>query len=153
MNPLSFLAGFAAAVICIACLAAAAYAHLNRARKRKANIKGYLDLIPDLSPHQRAQVQEIRRVFLPKVEEMRRKMRSMRAELADLLFDEPVDRERVFETAGRIIQIQSELEGEVIEHILEERELLSPSQNRMFYEIIVQQFSTGRLGVHDTERG
>jgi len=149
----SFFAGFAAAVACMVCIMAAAYAHLHRSRRGKANIEGYLDLIPDLSPQQRARVQEIRRVFLPRVEEIRRSMRSMRAELAELLFEEPVDRERVCETAGRIIQSQSELEKEVIAHILEEKDLLSPAQNRMFYEIIVKEFSSGGLGVHDTKRG
>ena len=42
-------------------------------------------------------------------------------------------------------------EHEVIEHILEEKELLTPSQNQRFYEIIVEQFSGGGLGVHDVK--
>jgi len=37
----------------------------------------------------------------------------------------------------------------VIRHILEEKDFLTPSQNRRFYEIITDQFSTGGLGVHD----
>lgn len=152
MQITSFFAGFAASVICMVCIMAAVYAHLNRSRGRKTDIKGYLDLIPNLSPEQRGRVQEIRGVFLPKVDEIRRSMRSMRAELAELLFEEPVDRERIFETSSRIVQSQSELEREVIEHILEEKDLLSPSQNRMFYEIIVKEFSSGGLGVHDTKR-
>lgn len=152
MHTVSFAAGFVTAIIFTICIVAVAYALLDRSRKRTANIKGYLDLIPDLSTQQRTRVGEIRRVFLPKVEEMRRGMRSLRAELAELLFEEPVDRERIYATSNRIVQYQSELEKEVIEHILEERELLSPSQNRMFYEIIVKQFSSGGLGVHDTRR-
>ena len=47
--------------------------------------------------------------------------------------------------------LESELEKEVIEHILEEKELLAPSQKRKFYEIIVDQFSFGGLGVHDVK--
>jgi hypothetical protein len=39
----------------------------------------------------------------------------------------------------------------VIEHILEKREILTPSQQKNFYEIIVEQFSWGRLGVHDVQ--
>ena len=53
--------------------------------------------------------------------------------------------------AKRILDHQSELEREVIEHILEEQELLTPSQKRKFYEIIVEQFASGGLGVHDTK--
>jgi hypothetical protein len=43
------------------------------------------------------------------------------------------------------------MENEVIEHILEEKELLSPSQKRKFYDIIVQQFASGGLGVHNVK--
>jgi hypothetical protein len=39
----------------------------------------------------------------------------------------------------------------VVEHILEEQELLTPFQKRRFYEIIVEQFSSGGLGVHDVK--
>jgi hypothetical protein len=42
---------------------------------------------------------------------------------------------------------------ELIEHILEEQELLNPSQRRRFYQIIVAQFSSGGLGVHDMRVG
>lgn len=40
----------------------------------------------------------------------------------------------------------------MIEHILDEKELLFPSQKRKFYEIIVEQFASGGLGVHDLKR-
>jgi Spy/CpxP family protein refolding chaperone len=110
-----------------------------------------LDLIPDLSEAQRNQVQEIRRVFLPKVDKIRQSLYIKRAELADLLFIEPADREKIYAVAEQILRHQSDLEKEVIEHILEERELLSPSQKRIFYQVIVQQFATGGLGVHDVK--
>ena len=51
--------------------------------------------------------------------------------------------------AKQIVDHQSELEREVIEHILEEQELLTPSQKKKFYDIIVEQFASGGLGVHD----
>jgi Spy/CpxP family protein refolding chaperone len=86
---------------------------------------------------------------LPKVNQIRENLSRERAGLAKLLFADPPDRERIYAVARQIMGHQSELENEVIEHILEERELLSPSQQRKFYEIIVEQFSTGGLGVHD----
>ncbi len=76
-------------------------------------------------------------------------MRLKRSELAELLFSEPSDRARITRVAQSILERQSELEHEVIEHILEEKELLSASQKRRFYDIIVDQFSWGGLGVHD----
>lgn len=108
-------------------------------------------MIPDLSEVQRNQVHEIRRVFLPKVDKIRQSLYTKRAELADLLFIEPADREKIYAVAEQILHHQSEMENEVIEHILEEKELLSPSQKRKFYDIIVQQFASGGLGVHNVK--
>jgi len=149
MNAASFGYGFLTAFVLICIALAAIYSMLKKSRARMANIKGYLDLIPDLTEQQRARLQEIRRLFLPKVEGIRQDMRLKRSELAELLFAEPPDRDRIYEVVEAIIGRQSELEHEVIEHILEERELLSRSQKRRFYEIIVEQFSWGGLGVHD----
>ncbi len=122
---------------------------MEKQRKSLTAIKGYLDLIPDLSSVQREQVSRIRSTFLPRVADIRKNLRQSRAELADLLFEEPADRTKIDTVAGEIMVRQSELEKEVIAHILEEKELLSPSQQRKFYEIIVEQFSSGSLGVHD----
>ena len=79
-------------------------------------------------------------------------MRSRRAELADLLFHERTDRAAIRIAAEKIIEHQSELEREGIAHILEEKEILSAPQQRKFYEIIVEQFASGRLGVHGLRR-
>jgi Spy/CpxP family protein refolding chaperone len=153
MNAGSFAYGFLAALVLVCIGLAALYAVLRAGRERKKNIRGYLDLIPDLTAGQRARLQEIRRVFLPRVEGIRQDMRLKRSELAELLFAETPDRTRIYEVAENIIGRQSELEHEVIEHILEERELLTPSQKEKFYEIIVEQFSWGGLGVHDLRAG
>ena len=146
-----FLTGFVSAVFLAIVIVAITYAYLKRTRGKPRNIVGYLDLIPDLSEVQRNQVQEIRRVFLPKVDKIRQSLYTKRVELADLLFIEPADREKIYAVAEQILHHQSELESEVIEHILEERELLSPSQKRKFCDIIVQQFASGGLGVHDVK--
>ncbi len=148
--PYMFAAGFAMAVLIMAALLYVVYTR-RRSRKPPPNIKGYLDLIPDLSEEQRQKVQEIRRLFLPKVNAIRENLRSERAELARLLFREPTDRNGIHAITKQILDHQSELEREVIEHILEEKEMLSSSQKQRFYEIIVEQFSSGGLGVHDVK--
>ena len=145
----SFVSGFTAALFLGVIILAAAYLRLKRKQEKGGPIKGYLDLIPDLSQEQRLQVQEIRRTFLPRVEGIREQLRSKRAELADLLFAEPAEGPAIQAAADEILRHQSDLEKEVIEHILEEKALLSPSQRRIFYQIIVDQFSAGGLGVHD----
>ena len=149
MDIWGFFLGFVSALVLAAVALATVYVHLKRSRKRSVAIKGYLDLIPDLTVEQRRLVQEIRNSFLPKVGKIRESLRNERAELARLLFADPPDRERIHAVTRQILLHQSDLENEVIEHILEEKEMLSPTQRRQFYEIIVEQFSSGGLGVHD----
>ena len=151
MTLVSFLLGLVAGLILAIASVAAVYWHLKRRQSRRLTIEGYLDLIPDLSEEQRRQVQEIRRVFLPKLATIRQNLYLKRAELADLLFTESPDRERIFQAADQILHHQSELEHEVIDHILEERQILTPAQERRFYTIIVDQFGSGGLGVHDVK--
>ena len=151
MQILYFVLGWFTALILMAIVLAVIYSRLKRTRNKESNIKGYLDLIPDLTEVQRNRLEEIRGVFLPKVSSIRKKLYIKRSELADLLFAEPFDRPKLDNTAKEILRYQSELENEVVEHILEEKELLSPTQKRKFYEIIVEQFSHGGLGVHDVK--
>jgi hypothetical protein len=147
--PYAFFSGFLTALVLAAAVFYGLYSYSRRNRTHGANMKGYLDLIPDLSTEQREMVQEIRRTFLPRVHGIRQDLQRERAELARVLFSDPPDRGRIYEVAKFILDHQAELEREVIEHILEEQELLSSSQKRKFYEIIVDQFSSGGLGVHD----
>jgi len=148
---LYFVFGCFTAIIIMAIILAVIYSILKKKRTEQANIRGYLDLIPDLTETQKSQVESIRRSFLPRVEETRKDLCIKRAKLADLLFSEPIDRSKINETYREILRYQSELESDVIDHILEEKELLSPSQQKRFYEIIVDQFSSGGLGVHDVK--
>lgn len=146
-----FTIGFMMSFLIIIISIAIIYYYLTKRRERSAKIQGFLDLIPDLNETQRQQVREIRKVFLPKVAEIRKDLYLKRSELADLLFEEPIDLENIDELARNILESQAKLENEVIEHILEEKEILSPLQKRKFYEIIVEQFSSGGLGVHDVK--
>lgn len=149
--PYAFLAGFLTTLVLTAAVLYVFYAYSRRNRTDVSNIKGYLDLIPDLSKEQREKVQEIRRVFLPEVQGIRENLRRERTELANLLFADPPDRAKIEAVSQRILLYQSDLENEVIDHILEEKEILSTAQQKRFYEIIVEQFATGGLGVHDVK--
>jgi Spy/CpxP family protein refolding chaperone len=152
MPVLYFVFGCVATIIIITIILIVVYSGLKKKQKGKTkNIRGYLDMIPDLTETQRSSVESIRKSFLPAVEEIRKKLCIKRAELAELLFSDSIDRSKINTVAGEILNHQSELEKEVIDHILEEKELLSPLQQRRFYEIIVDQFSSGGLGVHDVK--
>jgi hypothetical protein len=148
----SFFAGFLTALFLVAAVLLGLYFFSRRNRTNLSNIQGYLDLIPDLSQKQRERVQEIRQTFLPKVHGIRQNLRRERAELARRLFSEPIVRDEIYDVAKQIMDHQSELEREVIEHILEEQELLNSAQKKKFYEIIMDQFASGGLGVHDMRR-
>jgi Spy/CpxP family protein refolding chaperone len=121
------------------------------ARIRQKPIRGYLDLIA-LTNEQKRQVEDIRRDFLPKVEGIRQSLRDNRLQLNELLFAEVPDLKTIAKKSNEISALQAKLEREVIDHILQEKELLSPEQKREFYQVIRNEFVKGGLGVHG-ERG
>lgn len=121
------------------------------ARISQKPIRGYLDLI-SLTKEQKRQVEDIRRDFLPKVERIRQALRRNRLQLNDLLFTEAPDLKTIAEKSNEISALQAKLEREVIDHILQEKELLSPEQKGEFYRVIRNEFEKGGLGVHG-ERG
>jgi len=47
-----------------------------------------------------------------------------------------------------IADLQAKLEKEVINHILQEKEILTLDQQRQFHEIIKKEFEKGGLGIH-----
>ena len=117
------------------------------ARMRQKPIRGYLDLIT-LSEEQKRQVEDIRRDFLPKVAGIRQSLRDNRLRLNELLFAETPDKKAIAEKSNEISALQAKLEQEVIDHILQEKELLSQEQKKEFYQVIRNEFEKGGLGVH-----
>ncbi|MDP2991860.1 MAG: hypothetical protein Q8N82_00685, partial [Deltaproteobacteria bacterium] len=68
--------------------------------------------------------------------------------LAELLFSDAMDKQAITQKMEKITALQIRLEEEVIDHILEEKMLLTPEQQGQFYQIIIDQFRSGGLGVH-----
>lgn len=139
------LKGFVSGVLAGAAAACGVVYAMKRSRPQ---IRGYLDLI-DLTEDQRQKVELIRERFLPQVAGIRQELRERRLELADLLFAVPLDRDRVKAAVEALAALQLRLEQEVIDHIIEENELLTPDQQRQFHQVILGQFRGGGLGVHD----
>ncbi len=115
----SFLFGFMSALSIVPAVFVGSYYYLKHTRRKHSNIKGYLDLIPDLTGKQRQKVQDIRKTFLPRVEKIRQDLCQKRMALARALFSESADRSGVHTSAQDILKLQSELEHSFIEHILE----------------------------------
>jgi Spy/CpxP family protein refolding chaperone len=125
---------------------------INRFRViRRKPIRGYLDLI-ELTKDQKRQVEEIRKGFLPEVAGVRQALRQKRLELSDLLFAEDPDMRAIEAKSTDITFLQRELERKVIDHILQEKELLSPGQRGQFYEVLKREFDKGGLGVHGEQQ-
>jgi Spy/CpxP family protein refolding chaperone len=114
-------------------------------------IRGYLDLI-ELTPEQKQKAEEIRKDFLPKVEKIRQELRQKRLHLNNFIFAQRPDMQAIEDTSREISDLQMKLEREVIDHILQEKEILTPEQQRDFYEIIKKEFEKGGLGVHGERR-
>jgi len=114
---------------------------------RQKPIRGYLDLIA-LTNEQKRQVENIRRDFLPKVAGIRQSLRGSRLQLNDLLFAETPDMKTIAEKSNEISALQAKLEQEVIDHILQEKNLLTQEQKKEFYQVIRNEFEKGGLGVH-----
>jgi Spy/CpxP family protein refolding chaperone len=114
---------------------------------RRKLIRGYLDLI-DLTDEQKKQVEEIRKSFLPDVAGVRQSLREKRLELSELLFADAPDMLAIEAKSVEISTLQRNLERKVIDHILEEKGLLSPQQKKRFHEVIRREFEGGGLGVH-----
>lgn len=110
-------------------------------------VRGYLDMI-DLSAEQKRKVEEIRKGFLPKVEHIRKELRGKRLELNDLIFASQPDMKVIDDKTMEIADLQAKLEKEVINHILQEKEILTLDQQRQFHEIIKKEFEKGGLGIH-----
>lgn len=145
----AFIAGFLLATILFAAVTGILYTRLRRRKKHMARIQGYLDLIPGLTDAQRRRVIDIRRTFLPRLQGIRENLCRERLELAHALFEAPPDMRRLQVLGNRVRNCQADLENEVIDHILEEKQILTPAQNQKFHEIIRDQFSWGGLGIHD----
>lgn len=115
--------------------------------ERDKPIRGYLDLI-QLSDEQKQKADEIRKNFLPKVERIRWELRQKRLYLNDLIFAPNPDMRAIDNISWDISDLQAKLEREVIDHILQEKEILTSEQRKQFYGIIRKEFEKGGLGVH-----
>lgn len=137
-------------LISVAILATGLWFSRGTAQKARP-VRGYLDMI-SLTPEQKQEVEKIRERFLPHVEGIRSKLREKRLRLNDLIFQAKPDIKAIEDTGKEISDLQTELEKEVINHILQEKEILTPDQQQQFHEIIKKEFEKGGLGVHGEHR-
>ncbi|HAK88365.1 MAG: hypothetical protein A2077_06875 [Nitrospirae bacterium GWC2_46_6] len=140
------------ALLLIAVVFISAWLWINRAPALKFRpVKGYLDMI-SLSSDQKQRVDAVRKDFFPKLDGIRQKLRIKRLQLNDLIFSSKPDMKTIEDKTREIASLQTELEKEVVNHILQEKEILMPEQNKQFYMIIKKEFEKDGLWMHGVRK-
>jgi len=130
---LAFNAGFGAT------FGMRSYRHHARAAGRGpgAPCQGFRDRL-NLTAEQEARMNAAREELFRQVAEIRQRLTAERETLADLLAATAPDRNTIDLHLDRITQLQRQLQQHVIDHVFEEKEVLSREQRETFNEVIHQ---------------
>jgi Spy/CpxP family protein refolding chaperone len=96
----------------------------------------YICLHLGLSDSQRQRMEMFRKAFDEKTDTIRESLNLKRNELMRLLNEPFPDRVKIDSLIKEIGIAQVELEKEVIDHILQEKEVLTPEQQKKLFELI-----------------
>jgi len=89
-----------------------------------------------LTDEQAAQWTPLREKFQANLARLRPALQAKRAELVQLVAAPEPDRARIDAVAAEIQALQAELQKECIQHLLHEKKILTPEQQRKFLETI-----------------
>lgn len=89
-----------------------------------------------LSQSQAREMESLRKALEPKMEEIREELREKRVQLVSLLMESEPDIEKINFQLNDIESLQTELQKLVIEHLLQQKKILSPEQQKKFFSII-----------------
>jgi len=104
-----------------------------------ADIMGQLEFMRrelGLSDEQAAQWKPLREKFQTNLARLRPALQAKRVELVQLVAAPEPDRARIDAVAAEIQALQAELQKECIQHLLDEKKILNPEQQRKFLETI-----------------
>ncbi len=90
----------------------------------------------NLTADQQGRMQEAREKLFRQVGELRQELTGERERLAGLLAGPDPDRAALAAHLDKIMELQRQAQWRVLEHLLEEKESLSPEQQETFNEII-----------------
>jgi len=94
----------------------------------------YEDL--DLSGDQRARMEAGRDRFLKALDEIREKIIARHLELMDLIAADPTDRQAMEAKFQEIRSLQQLMQGNVMDHLLEDKQILTPEQRAKFFALL-----------------
>jgi len=89
-----------------------------------------------LSKAQISEMESFRKNLDPKMEEIKKELREKRIQLVDYLIKSEEDREKINIKLSEIEFLQTELQKIVIDHMLQEKKILSAEQQEIFFSII-----------------
>jgi len=97
----------------------------------------------DLTPEQEVQVQQINEDLINEISAFRAEMRETRIVLSQLLGATEVDQDAIADQLAAVSAIQRDAQGLVIDHLLQEKQLLRPDQLEAFNEVIQSRVCRG----------
>lgn len=105
-------------------------------REGKHSPMGFLGKELSLSQSQAREMESLRKALEPKMEEIRKKLTEKRVQLVNLLMESELDLEKINIQISEIESSQTELQKLVIEHLIQEKRILSLEQQKRFFAII-----------------
>jgi Spy/CpxP family protein refolding chaperone len=95
-----------------------------------------------LSAEQAAQLDVYRTTFHAELDSLSTELVAARTQLAQALAEERLDTTRVNSILDEISRLQSTAQRKVISHLLSVKSILSPEQQKKFFAIVLQRFSS-----------
>jgi Spy/CpxP family protein refolding chaperone len=96
-----------------------------------------------LSDSQRSKMEPLARKFHARLEELADAVGGKRDSLVDLLAQKEVNRDRIERLQKEIAAVQGEIQKEVIVHIIELKDVLTPKQQQRFFDLLGEAMSRG----------
>jgi Spy/CpxP family protein refolding chaperone len=114
------------------------YWHYCRGECGPAECSGRQGLLAalNLTPDQQQRMDAARARLVQQVDQLRQNLTPERDALVDLLSVAAPDRAAITAQLDKIAAVQRQIQGQVVEHLLEEKNLLTPDQQAAFNEII-----------------
>ena len=90
----------------------------------------------DLSKDQRARIEAGRDRFLRALNEIENRIIAKHLDLMDLIAADPIDRQAIEGKFQEIHSIQQSMQRKVLEHLLEDKQILTPAQRAKFFAVL-----------------
>jgi Spy/CpxP family protein refolding chaperone len=95
-----------------------------------------------LSAEQSAEIAKYRTLFLTDIDSLSQQLIVARTQLAHGLFEDKADTTRVSTSLDNISRLQLSAQRKVISHLLSVKSILNPDQQKKFFAIILERFSS-----------